>query len=262
MAAQNPLGQLAALRIVEGPAMIRDENGKLAGYVYIDVDTARRDLGSFVDDAKRAVASQLRTPAGYTLQWSGQYEAMERVRQRMLVVVPLTLFVVAFLIFINTRSMPKTLLVLLAVPFFAVGAVWLLWALGYNISVGVWVGLIALLGLDAETGIFMLLYLDLAYDAMKPRTRGELREAIYHGAVKRVRPKIMTVACAFFGLLPIMWSTGAGADVMKRIAARMIGGLFTSFLMELLVYPAIYYRCKWRPEVRHAEGVALVAMEN
>jgi Cu(I)/Ag(I) efflux system membrane protein CusA/SilA len=251
--AQVPLAQLAALRIVEGPSMIRDENGKLAGYVYIDVDTARRDLGSFVDDAKRAVAEQLRMPAGYTLQWSGQYEAMERVRQRMLFVVPLTLFLVAFLIYLNTQSMPKTLLVLLAVPFSAVGAVWLLWALGYNISIGVWVGLIALLGLDAETGIFMLLYLDLAYDEMKPRNREELREAIYHGAVKRVRPKVMTVACAFFGLVPIMWSTGAGADVMKRIAAPMIGGLFTSFLMELLVYPAIYYRWKWRSEVRHAE---------
>ena len=244
--AQVPLGQLAALSIVEGPAMIRDENGKLAGYVYVDVDTERRDLGGFVDDAKRAVASHLRLPAGYTLQWSGQYEAMERVRQRMLIVVPLTLVVVAFLIYLNTRSMPKTLLVLLAVPFSAVGAIWLLWALGYNMSIGVWVGLIALLGLDAETGIFMLLYLDLAYDVMKPRNREQLRESIYHGAVKRVRPKVMTVACAFFGLVPIMWSTGAGADVMKRIAAPMIGGLFTSFLMELLVYPAIYYRWKSR----------------
>ena len=234
--------------------MIRDENGKLAGYVYIDVDTARRDLGSFVDDAKRAVAGQLHMPAGYTLQWSGQYEAMERVRQRMLIVVPLTLFVVAFLIYLNTRSMPKTLIVLLAVPFSAVGAVWLLWALGYNISIGVWVGLIALLGLDAETGIFMLLYLDLAHDervaAGTLRTRDDLHEAILHGAVQRVRPKVMTVACAFFGLVPIMWSTGAGADVMKRIAAPMIGGLFTSFLMELLVYPAIYYRWK----VRYCKG--------
>jgi Cu(I)/Ag(I) efflux system membrane protein CusA/SilA len=254
-----PLAQLATVRIVEGPAMIRDENGKLAGYVYIDVDTARRDLGSFVDDAKRAVESQLRMPAGYTMQWSGQYEAMERVRQRMIVVVPLTLFVVAFLIYFNTRSMPKTLLVLLAVPFSAVGAVWLLWVLGYNVSIGVWVGLIALLGLDAETGIFMLLYLDLAYDEMKPRNREQLREAIYHGAVKRVRPKVMTVACAFFGLVPIMWSTGAGADVMKRIAAPMIGGLFTSFLMELLVYPAIYYLWKWRAEVRHSEAATLAA---
>jgi Cu(I)/Ag(I) efflux system membrane protein CusA/SilA len=257
MAAQVPLGQLANVRIIEGPAMIRDEGGKLAGYVYIDVDTARRDLGSFVDDAKRAVDAQLRMPAGYTLQWSGQYEAMQRVRQRMIVVVPLTLFVVAFLLFMNTRSIPKTIIVLLAVPFSAVGAVWLLWALGYNVSIGVWVGLIALLGLDAETGIFMLLYLDLAFDERVARgamrTREDLRDAIYEGAVKRVRPKVMTVACAFFGLVPIMWSTGAGADVMKRIAAPMIGGLFTSFLMELLVYPAIYYRWKWR-SVREIEG--------
>jgi Cu(I)/Ag(I) efflux system membrane protein CusA/SilA len=255
--AQVPLGQLANVRIIEGPAMIRDEGGKLAGYVYIDVDTARRDLGSFVDEAKRAVDAQLRMPAGYTLQWSGQYEAMQRVRQRMIVVVPLTLFVVAFLLFMNTRSIPKTIIVLLAVPFSAVGAVWLLWALGYNISIGVWVGLIALLGLDAETGIFMLLYLDLAFDERVARgamrTREDLRDAIYEGAVKRVRPKVMTVACAFFGLVPIMWSTGAGADVMKRIAAPMIGGLFTSFLMELLVYPAIYYRWKWR-SVREIEG--------
>ncbi len=250
---QIPLAQLAALRIVEGPSMIRDENGKLAGYVFIDVDAASRDLGGFVDDAKRAVASELHMPAGYTLQWSGQYEAMERVRQRMLVIVPLTLFVVSFLIYLNTRSMPKTLIVLLAVPFSAVGAVWLLLALGYNLSIGVWVGLIALLGLDAETGIFMLLYLDLAYDEMKPRSGEQLRESIYHGAVKRVRPKVMTVACAFFGLVPIMWSAGAGADVMKRIAAPMIGGLFTSFLMELLVYPAIYYRWKWHAEVRHTD---------
>jgi len=255
--AQIPLGQLANVRIIEGPAMIRDEGGKLAGYVYIDVDTARRDLGSFVDDAKRAVDAQLRMPAGYTLQWSGQYEAMQRVKQRMIVVVPLTLFVVAFLLFMNTRSIPKTVIVLLAVPFSAVGAVWLLWALGYNVSIGVWVGLIALLGLDAETGIFMLLYLDLAFDERVARgamrTREDLREAIYEGAVKRVRPKVMTVACAFFGLVPIMWSAGAGADVMKRIAAPMIGGLFTSFLMELLVYPAIYYRWKWR-SVREVEG--------
>jgi Cu(I)/Ag(I) efflux system membrane protein CusA/SilA len=253
--AQIPLGQLASIRLVEGPAMIRDENGKLSGYVYIDVDTTQRDLGGYVTDAKRAVDEQLRIPAGYTFQWSGQYEAMERVKQRMLIVVPITLFIVFFLIYMNTQSLPKTMIVLLAVPFSGVGAIWLLWALGYNMSIGVWVGLIALLGLDAETGIFMLLYLDLAYDNLKARglmrSREDLREAIYHGAVKRVRPKVMTVACAFFGLVPIMWSTGTGADVMKRIAAPMIGGLFTSFLMELLVYPAIYYRWKWRAEVRH-----------
>src|SRR5438034_7274850 len=236
--------------------MIRDENGKLSGYVYIDVDTTQRDLGGYVAEAKKAIETQLRMPAGYTLQWSGQYEAMQRVKQRMLIVVPITLFIIFFLIYMNTQSLVKTTIVLLAVPFSAVGAIWLLLALGYNMSIGVWVGLIALLGLDAETGIFMLLYLDLAYEEMKPRNGDELRETIYHGAVKRVRPKVMTVGCAFFGLVPIMWSTGAGADVMKRIAAPMIGGLFTSFLMQLLVYPAIYYRWKWRSEVRQAEAAA------
>ena len=183
----------------------------------------------------------------------------------MKVVLPLTLFVVFLLIYLNTKSFPKTAIVLLAVPFSAVGAVWLLYALGYNMSIGVWVGLIALLGLDAETGIFMLLYLDLAHDerlaAGTLNTHEDLNEAILHGAVKRVRPKVMTVACAFFGLVPIMWSTGAGADVMKRIAAPMIGGLFTSFLMELLVYPAIYYRWKWRAEVRHVEVAALTGID-
>lgn len=252
------LGQVASIRLVEGPAMIRDENGKLSGYVYIDVDTTQRDIGGYVTDAKRAVAEQLRMPAGYTMQWSGQYEAMERVGKKMLVVVPITLFVVCFLIYMNTQSMAKTFIVLLAVPFSAVGAIWFLWALGYNMSIGVWVGLIALLGLDAETGIFMLLYLDLAYDEMKKRgqmrTQDDLREAIYHGAVKRVRPKIMTVSVAFFGLVPIMFSNGTGADVMKRIAAPMIGGLFTSFLMELLVYPAVYFLWRWYAEVRHAGG--------
>jgi Cu(I)/Ag(I) efflux system membrane protein CusA/SilA len=254
--AQIPLGQFASIRLVEGPSMIRDENGKLSGYVYIDVDTTQRDIGGYVADAKRAVAEQLRVPAGYTLQWSGQYEAMERVTKRMLIVVPVTLVIVLFLIYMNTQSMAKTMIVLLAVPFSAVGAIWLLWALDYNMSIGVWVGLIALLGLDAETGIFMLLYLDLAYEDWKSRgqmrTKEDLRDAIYHGAVKRVRPKVMTVSVAFFGLLPIMFSTGTGADVMKRIAAPMIGGLFSSFLMELLVYPAVYYLWRWYAEVRHA----------
>ncbi len=254
--AQVPLGELATIKLMQGPAMIRDENGKLSGYVYVDVDTTQRDIGSYVEEAKRAVAGELQIPSGYTLQWSGQYEAMERVKQKMLVVVPITLFIVFFLIYLNTKSMAKTLIVLLAVPFSAVGAIWLLWALGYNMSIAVWVGLIALLGLDAETGIFMLLYLDLAYDSMKAsgqmRSREDLREAIYHGAVKRVRPKVMTVAVASMGLIPIMWSTGAGSDVMQRVAAPMIGGLFTSFLMELMVYPAIYYRWRWHTEVRHA----------
>jgi Cu(I)/Ag(I) efflux system membrane protein CusA/SilA len=181
---------------------------------------------------------------------------MARVREKMKVVLPVTLFLIFALLYANTKSLPKTLIVLLAVPFSAVGAIWLLYLLGYHISIGGWVGLIALLGLDAETGVFMLLYLDLAFDQRKAagamKTRRDLEEAILHGAVRRVRPKVMTVACAFFGLVPIMFSTGAGADVMKRIAAPMIGGLFTSFLMELLVYPPVYLLWKWHSDVKKA----------
>jgi Cu(I)/Ag(I) efflux system membrane protein CusA/SilA len=254
--AQIPLSQLADIRLVEGPSMIRDENGRLSGYVYVDVDTAKRDLGGYIADAKAAVTRSVKLPTGYTLLWSGQYEAMERVREKMKVVLPVTLFLIFALLYANTKSIPKTLLVLLAVPFSAVGAVWFLYALGYHMSIGVWVGLIALLGLDAETGVFMLLYLDLAFEERKAagamKTRQDLEGAILHGAVRRVRPKVMTVACAFFGLVPIMWSSGTGADVMKRIAAPMIGGLFTSFLMELLVYPAVYLLWKWHSDVKKA----------
>jgi Cu(I)/Ag(I) efflux system membrane protein CusA/SilA len=249
-----PLSQLADIRLREGPAMLRDENGRLAGYVYVDVDTEKRDIGGYIAEAKRAVAAGLELPTGYTLIWSGQYEAMERVSEKMKVVLPVTLFLIFALLYVNTRSIAKTAIVLLAVPFSAVGAIWFLYLLGYHLSIGVWVGLIALLGLDAETGVFMLLYLDLAYAeakaAGKMTDRGALKEAILHGAVKRVRPKVMTVACAFFGLVPIMWSSGTGADVMKRIAAPMIGGLFTSFLMELLVYPAVYFLWKWHGELK------------
>ena len=255
--AQVPLGQLASIKLLEGPSMIRDEDGKLSGYVYVDVDTEKRDIGGYVEEAKAAVDKELKLKPGYLLAWSGQYEAMQRVKEKMKVVLPLTLFIVFGLIYMNTKSLMKTTIVLLAVPFSAVGAIWFLYALGYNVSIGVWVGLIALLGLDAETGIFMLLYLDLSYADAKAkgvlRNRQELNEAILHGAVQRVRPKVMTVACAFFGLVPIMWSTGAGADVMKRIAAPMIGGLFTSFLMELLVYPAVYLLWR-RRELPREEG--------
>jgi Cu/Ag efflux pump CusA len=257
--AQIPLGQLASIKLIEGPSMIRDEDGHLSGYVYVDIDSEKRDIGGYVEEAKKAVASQLQLKPGYLLAWSGQYESMARVKEKMKVVIPLTLFVVFMLIFLNTKSFPKTAIVLMAVPFSAVGAIWLLYALGYNMSIAVWVGLIALLGLDAETGIFMLMYLDLSHDervaAGTLNTHEDLNEAILHGAVQRVRPKVMTVACAFFGLVPIMWSTGAGADVMKRIAAPMIGGLFTSFLMELLVYPAIYLLWRQRdlPHPEHAE---------
>jgi Cu(I)/Ag(I) efflux system membrane protein CusA/SilA len=248
------MAQLADLRMVEGPGMIRDENGLLSGYVYVDV--AGRDLGSYVDEARRLVHEQVEShlPPGYSLSWSGQYEYLQRVRQRLTLVVPITIFIVFLLLYLNTKSVAKTLIVFLAVPFSAVGAVWLLHWLGYNMSIAVWVGLIALMGVDAETGVFMLLYLDLAYHewerAGRLKSWEDLKEAILHGAVKRVRPKVMTVACMFMGLLPIMWSTGTGSDVMKRIAAPMIGGIFTSFILELMVYPAVYAVWKWNFEVK------------
>jgi len=250
--AQIPLEQLADIRLATGPAMIRDENGMLAGYVYVDI--AGRDVGSFVEEAKKVVDKELKVPTGYSLVWSGQFENMLRVRDRLRVVIPITLFLIFMLLYMNTRSPVKAGIVMLAVPFSLVGAVWFLWMLGYNMSIAVWVGMIALMGLDAETGVFMLLFLDMAYyDAIrqgKMRTKEDLEEAIVHGAVKRIRPKLMTVAAMFMGLVPIMWSTGAGADVMKRIAAPMIGGVFSSFLLELLVYPVVYYIWKWNYEMK------------
>jgi Cu(I)/Ag(I) efflux system membrane protein CusA/SilA len=186
-------------------------------------------------------------PPGYAMVWSGQYENMLRVKERLKLVVPLTLVLIFFLLYMNTKSAFKAGLVMLAVPFSAIGALWLLWLLDYNLSIAVWVGMIALMGLDAETGVFMLLFLDLSSTSAargQLHTRGDLTEAIIHGAVKRVRPKAMTVCAAMLGLLPIMWSIGTGADLMKRVAAPMVGGLVTSFALELLVYPPIYYL--WR----------------
>ncbi len=250
--AQVPLAQLAEIRQVAGPAMIRDENGMLAGYVYVDL--AGRDVGGYVEEAKKLVAEKVPLPTGYALQWSGQYENMLRVRERLKVVVPVTIFLIFLLLYMNTRSAVKASIVMLAVPFSMVGAVWLLYLLGYHTSIAVWVGMIALMGLDAETGVFMLLFLDLAYyDAVRAgrmRTKDDLREAIIHGAVKRIRPKMMTVAAAMMGLMPIMWSLGTGADMMKRVAAPMIGGLVTSFIMELLVYPPIFEFWKWNFEMK------------
>jgi len=240
--AQVPIAELATVRLRTGPGMIRDENGSLSGYVYVDV--TGRDIGSYVSDAKAAVARSVQLPAGYRLVWSGQYEYMQRVKDRLTLVVPITLFIVFLLLYCNTGSGVKTCIILLAVPFSAIGAIWLLYLLHYNLSIAVWVGLIALLGVDAETAVFMLLYLDLAYHEALRRGRmqswDDLREAIIDGAVKRLRPKVMTVACMLFGLLPIMWSAGSGADVMRRIAAPLIGGIVTSFVMELVVYPPIF----------------------
>lgn len=242
--AQIPLGEVADIEMLSGPSMLRNENGMLCSYVYVDV--AERDLGSYVTEAKDLVSKQVKLPSGTVLSWSGQYENMIRVRERLKLIIPVTLFIVCLLIYSNTKSWVKTGIVLLAVPFSAVGAIWLLFLLGYNTSIAVWVGLIALLGVDAETGIFMLLYLDLAYEAArrdgKMASFGDLRSAIYHGAVKRLRPKLMTVACLIMALLPIMWAStaNAGADVMKRIATPILGGIVTSFALELLVYPAVF----------------------
>jgi copper/silver efflux system protein len=253
--AHVPMGQLARLRTVEGPSMIRNESGQLAGYVFVDM--ADRDMGGYVAEAKALLARELTLPTGYSLVWSGQYENMARVRERMTIVLPLTLALIVLLLYLNTRSAPKTAIVLTAVPFSLIGAVWLLWALDYHMSIAVWVGMIALMGLDAETGVFMLLYLDLAWDERRRagtlRTQADLEEAVVQGAVRRVRPKLMTVLAAFMGLLPIMWATGAGADVMKRIAAPMVGGLVTSFGLELLVYPALY--AIWRSRALGAGAV-------
>jgi copper/silver efflux system protein len=260
---QIPMQEIADVVLAQGPSMIRDENGLLAGYVYVDFDTSRVDVGSFVDEAKKAVAGNVKAPTGYSMTWSGQYENMLRVKERLKLILPLTLVLIFGLLYLNTRSAFKASIVMLAVPFSAIGAVWLLWFLGYNVSIAVWVGLIALMGLDAETGVFMLLFLDLSHDEYKKkgllRNEQDLVEAIIHGAVKRVRPKAMTVFAAMIGLLPIMWSTGTGADLMKRIAAPMVGGLVTSFLMELLVYPAIYLLWKKRELARSAGGAAAIA---
>jgi len=251
-ARQIPVGELATLSRSTGPSMIRNENGQLTGYVYVDL--AGRDPASYVAEAASLLRANVALPGGYAMSWSGQWEAMERVRQRLGLVVPLTLFAIVLLLWLNTRSAVKTAIVLLAVPFSAVGAFVFLWLLGYNLSIGVWVGLIALLGIDAATGVYMLLYLDLAYEEARKegrlRSGADLRAAIMEGAVKRLRPKFMTVATTFLGLVPILWATGTGADVMRRIAAPLVGGIFTSFLMELVVYPPIYQLWKWHAEVK------------
>lgn len=251
--AQVPLGQLAKIRVVAAPMGVKSEAAVPNAWIYVDVQTS--DLGTYVKGARSAVeaaiaAGTIRLPDGYNIFWSGQYEYMTRAKQRLLLIVPITLLIVGLLIYLSTQSIIKTAIVFLAVPFSLVGAFWLLYLLDYNLSVAVWVGLIALAGLDAETGVVMLLYLDLAYEKGvkegKMRTAEDLSAAIYQGAVQRIRPKIMTVATTFIGLVPILWSTGTGADVMKRIATPMVGGVFTSTLMELMVYPAIYYVWKRR----------------
>ncbi len=239
--AQVPLGQLADIRIIKGPTAIKSEEGLLSSYVYLDL--SGRDVGGYVEEAKKKVAS-LKIPDGYRLEWSGEYEYLVKTHERLKLVVPMTALIIFILIFLNTRSVTKTLIVLLAVPFSLVGSFWLLYLLKYNMSIAVWVGIIALAGLDAETGVVMLLYLDIAHEKWQKEGKlisvGDLRDCVMHGAVKRIRPKVMTVSVILAGLIPIMFSHGTGADVMKRIAAPMIGGVITSTILELVIYPAIY----------------------
>jgi len=249
-----PLAQVARIEFRTGPPMIQEEDGQLLGLVSVDV--TGRALADYVADGKRAVAKSVTLPPGYRIDWTGQFKYYERARARLSFVVPLTLLIVFGLLYFNMRSVGEALIVMLAVPFSLVGAIWILWLLGYHLSVAVWVGMIALAGLDAETGVVMLLYLKLSHEAHRARgalrDRADLTEAIVEGAAHRIRPKMMTVCAILFGLLPIMWGQGSGADVMKRIAAPMVGGVITSFILELVVYPAIFAWWKGRRLPEHS----------
>jgi copper/silver efflux system protein len=242
--AHVPLGQVADIRVVTGPPMIRDEAGMLVGYVYVDMESAKQDIGSYVDDAKRVVARGVRLPAGYFLKWTGQYELLQQMQARMRILVPLTLVIVLVLLYMNFGNLAESLIVLASVPFALVGSVWLLAMLGYNLSTAVWVGIIALVGLAAQTGVVMVVYCDSAYHKRKRegliRDLDDIVEATLEGSVQRVRPKLMTVATMMIGLVPLLWSQGAGADVMKRVAAPMVGGLFTSAFLTLEIIPVVY----------------------
>jgi copper/silver efflux system protein len=241
-----PLGQIAKVNLAQGPASIRTENSQLAAYIFVDLRD--RDLGGYVADAQKAVASQVKFPPGTYVTWSGQFEYLERAKARLQVVVPVTILIIFLLLYLNFRRVTETLIVMLSVPFALVGGFWLMWWLGFNLSVAVVVGFIALAGVAAETGVVMLIYLDHAMKDLQTEraaagrafTRDDLYAAIMSGAVDRVRPKMMTVAAIMAGLLPIMWSHGTGAEVMQRIAVPMIGGMVSSTLLTLIVIPAIY----------------------
>ncbi|GGC68843.1 efflux RND transporter permease subunit [Chelatococcus reniformis] len=247
-----PLGEVAQIQLSRGPTSIRTENGRLAVYIFVDI--SGRDLGGYVDEARAAVASKVELPPGTSVQWSGQFEYLERAEARLRIVVPLTLLVIFLLLYLNFGRLTETLIVMLSLPFALVGGVWLLWWMGFNLSVAVAVGFVALAGVAAETGVIMLVYLDHALAdvqaaraaAGQPFTRGDLRQAIMIGAVERVRPKIMTVVAIMAGLLPILWSTGAGSEVMQRIAVPMIGGMVSSTVLTLIVIPAVYTLVKGR----------------
>jgi Cu(I)/Ag(I) efflux system membrane protein CusA/SilA len=238
-----PISQVAEINIRKGPPGIKSENARRTAWVYVDL--AGIDVGTYVANAQKVVEEKIKLPAGYNLVWSGQYEYMQAAAAKLKVVIPMTLLIIFVIIYISTKSLIKTGIIFIALPLSLVGCFWFLWMLDYNMSVAVWVGIIALAGISAETGVVMLLYLDLAYELWIKNSRmqncGDLLQAIHHGAVKRIRPKVMTICVIIAGLLPIMWSHGAGADVMKRIAAPMIGGVITSGVMELLVFPVLYY---------------------
>jgi Cu(I)/Ag(I) efflux system membrane protein CusA/SilA len=252
--AQVPLGQLADLELVSGPAMIRDEGGMLAGYVYVDM--TGRDVGGYVEDLKRAVGEKVKLPTGYTITWSGQYEFMERVAKRLQIFIPLTLAIIFVLFYFTFRSVAQTLMVMLGVPLSLVGGVWLMVFLGYNMSIAVWVGIIALAGVAAETSAVMLAYLDEACKRRKAAGRlaslQDLLDAVHEGALERIRPMAMAGLANVLGLLPVMWASGTGADVMKRLAAPMVGGVFSAMLLTLLVIPSVYAIWRWQVDVRHA----------
>jgi Cu(I)/Ag(I) efflux system membrane protein CusA/SilA len=241
-----PLGELAELRATPGAPMLRSENAQRTAWVYVDIRD--RDLGGFVAEAEQRVAADVPLPPGYSRSWAGAFEYLEQTEQRLLFVVPITFALIVLLLYLGTRSWFRVAVILLAVPFSLIGAFWFLWALDYHLSLAVWVGIIALLGVDAETGQVMLLYLDTEFEraraAGRLRTVDDLRHAIHAGAVKRIRPKTMTVMTAMLGLLPLLWASGTGADVTRRLVAPLIGGIAVSFCMELLVYPVIFYLWK------------------
>jgi Cu(I)/Ag(I) efflux system membrane protein CusA/SilA len=261
-----PLGQLAKVKLVKGPPNIRTENALLAAYIYVDIRD--RDIGGYVADAQKAVRENVKFPPGYFITWSGQFEYMERAKEKLKVVVPLTIAIIFVLLYLNFRRITETLIVMLSVPFSLVGGIWLMHLLGYNMSVAVAVGFIALLGVAAEIGVVILIYIDHALEAAaaKRRAAGEkitgedLHESVIQGALMRVRPIMMTVAAIIGGLLPIMWGSGTGSEVMRRIAAPMVGGMVSVTVLALIVIPAIYalvkgWQLDWRPEA--ANGTVL-----
>jgi Cu(I)/Ag(I) efflux system membrane protein CusA/SilA len=237
-----PLGQVAQVKLVKGPPNIRTENALLAAYIYIDI--RERDIGGYVEEAQKAVRDSVQFPPGYFVTWSGQFEYMERAKDKLKIVVPVTLLIIFLLLYLNFRRVSDTLIVMLSVPFALVGGVWLMYLLGYNLSVAVAVGFIALLGVAAETGVVMIIYLEHALEKRwrpgRALAAADLHDAIMEGAVERVRPKMMTVVAIMAGLLPIMWSAGTGAEVMRPIAAPMVGGMISSTILTLVVIPAIY----------------------